>query len=467
MKKTVIIFSIASVLVSCKKDFLTLAPQSQSTEANFYKTTADITNAVTAAYAPLQGSAQYNGNFITMMETRGDNIEDQNPGGNAGRDYNIDRFIAKSDNVAISGAWGSLYNGIARCNTVLSHLDVVTNAALKTQYEGELRFLRGLHYFNIVRLWGAAPLVLKVTSTAESKSLTRNSVQEIYAAIEDDFTKAASLLPAVYANSADLGRATAGAAKAMLGKVFLTEKKYTQAAAVLKELLPVNTNPYKYNLLSSVADVFNVNNKMNAEIIFAVRYDKTITGQGHGLNTYFNQPVLDPKLLSAYGSTDARRALLNTTTVDANNKPVNKYYETFDATTKLLGRDYIVIRYADVLLMYAEALNEVAYSSDEAGDAFVYLNKVRTRAGAVAFTAAMLTDQAAFRTAVLQERRLEFPLELQRWFDLIRTNTAIDALKNSGLTVINIQATQYLYPIPQSEIDIMNNPVTFAQNEGY
>ena len=467
MKKIATIFLIGGTLVSCKKDFLTLAPQSQATEANFYKTTADIANAVTAAYAPLQGSSQYNGNFITMMETRADNIEDQNPGGNAGRDYNIDRFIAKSDNVAISGAWSSLYNAIARCNIALSHLDVVTNASLKAQYEGELRFLRGLHYFNIVRLWGAAPLVLKVVSTAESKALVRNSAQEIYAAIEDDFTKAASLLPAVYSSSTDVGRATAGAAKAMLGKVFLTEKKYTQASGILKDLLPLNTNPYKYNLLPIVADVFNVNNKMNAEIIFAVRYDKTVAGQGHGLNTYFNQPVLDPKLLNAYGSTDARRALLNTTTVDANNKPVNKYYETFDATTKTLGRDYIVLRYADVLLMYAEALNETAYSSDEAGDAFVYINKVRTRAGAIAFTAAMLPNQAAFRTAVLQERRLEFPLELQRWFDLIRTNTAIDALKNSGLTVLNIKATQYLYPIPQSEIDIMNNPLTFPQNEDY
>ncbi|MFT3826596.1 MAG: RagB/SusD family nutrient uptake outer membrane protein [Chitinophagaceae bacterium] len=467
MKKTVIILLLSSALISCKKDFLTIAPQSQSTEANFYKTTADITNAVTAAYAPLQGSSQYNGHFVTMMEARADNVEDQNPGGNAGRDYNIDRFIAKSDNVAVSGAWGSIYNAIARCNTTLSHLDVVTNASLKSQYEGELRFLRALNYFNIVRLWGAAPLVLKPTSSEESKSLTRNAVSEIYAAIEEDLTKAATLLPAVYTNSTDIGRATAGSAKALLGKAYLTEKKYAQAAAVLKELLPVNTNAYKYNLLSTVADVFNVNNKMNAEIIFAVRYDKTISGQGHGLNAYFNQPVLDPKLLSAYGSTDTRRAMLNTTTVDANNKPVNKYYETFDATTKTLGRDYVVLRYADVLLMYAEALNEVAYSNDEAGDAFLYLNKIRTRAGATTFTAAMLPDQASFRAAVLQERRLEFPLELQRWFDLVRTNTAIEALKNSGLTVLNIQATQFLYPIPQSEIDIMNNAVTFPQNLGY
>lgn len=467
MKKIIAILWVSGALISCKKDFLTLAPQSQATEANFYKTTADITNAVTAAYAPLQSSSQYNGNFVTMMETRGDNIEDQNPGGNAGRDYNIDRFIAKSDNVAVSGAWSSIYNGIARCNTTLSHLNVVTNEGLKAQYEGELRFLRALHYFNIVRLWGAAPLVLEVTSTTQAQSLKRNSIQEIYASIEEDLHKATTLLPAVYTEKTDIGRVTAGAAKALLGKVLLTQQKWAQAAAVLKELLPINTNPYKYNLLPNVADVFNVSNKMNAEIIFAVRYDKTITGQGHGLNAYFNQPVLDPVLLNAYGATDARRALLNTTTVDANNKPVNKYYETFDATTKLLGRDYIVIRYAEVLLMYAEALNEVGYSSDENGDAFVYLNKIRSRAGATPYTAIQLTGQAVFREAVLQERRLEFPLELLRWFDLVRTNTAIDAMKNSGLTKLTIDARQFLYPLPKSEVDIMNNKETFPQNDGY
>jgi starch-binding outer membrane protein, SusD/RagB family len=467
MHKVILLILFGSLFVACKKDFLTIAPQSQVTEANFYKTTADITIALTAAYASLQSSSQYNGHFVTMMETRGDNVEDQNPGGNAGRDYNIDRFTAKSDNVAISGAWSSLYNAIARCNTTLAHLDVVTNTTLQSQYEGELRFLRALHYFNIVRLWGAAPLVLKPATTEESKMLTRNSVAEIYTAIEEDLTKATSLLPAVFTEKTDIGRATAGAAKALLGKVFLTENKYAQAIAVLKELLPVNTNPYKYNLLPNVADVFTVTNKMNAEIIFAVRYDKTVAGQGHGLNTYFNQPPLDPKLLSAYSTGDTRRALLNTTTVDANNKPVNKYYDTFDPTTKNMGRDYIILRYADVLLMYTEALNEISYSNDEAGDAFVYLNKIRTRAGVPAYTATMLPDQASFRNAVLQERRLELPLELQRWFDLVRTNTAIEALKNSGLTTITIQPYQFLYPVPQSEIDIMNNPTKFPQNNNY
>ena len=461
MKRIILIIGICSTtLFSCKKSFLTLVPQSEATDVAFYKTTADITNAVNAAYAPLQG--MYYGTFVTMMEARGDNVQDLNPGANAGTEYDIDQFIAKSDNTDIQGTWGSIYNGISRCNNTLSHIDVVTAPALKTQYTGELKFLRALHYFNIVRMWGAAPLVLSPISASDAAALSRSSVPAVYAVIESDLTAAIALLPVTYTNAADLGRATQGAAKALLGKVYLTEGKYVQAVSTLKDLIATG-NAYGYTLLPNVASVFDVNNKMNAEIIFAVRYNKTIANQGHGLNSYFNQPGLDPKLLNAYEASDARRDLLNTVTLDANDKPVKKYYDTFDPNNKTLGNDFIVLRYADVLLMYAEAENEVGYSSD----AFTYLNAVRTRAGATPFSASILPDQATFRTAVLQERRLELPLELHRWFDLIRTNTAIAALQNSGLTPITIQAYQYLYPIPQTELNISTNKTGFTQNPGY
>jgi len=226
MKKIIGIIAITCLtLLSCKKSFLTLTPQSQATENVFYKTTADISNAVTAAYMPLQtlyqGFAPSNAPYFpTMMEARGDNLEDLNPGGNAGTEFNIDRFLAKADNVDISNAWGGIYNGISRCNTALTHLDVITTPALKSQFEGELRFLRALHYFNLVRLWGGVPLVLTPITAVDAKALKRNSVQEVYTAIEADLTSAATLLPVTYANTADLGRATQGAAKALLGKVY-------------------------------------------------------------------------------------------------------------------------------------------------------------------------------------------------------------------------------------------------------
>jgi hypothetical protein len=308
--------------------------------------------------------------------------------------------------------------------------------------------------------------VLKPTSTQEAQAIGRSTPDAVYAAIEDDLTRAASLLPATY-SSADLGRATAGAAKGLLGKVYLTGKKYSQVITTLKDLIPVGTNAYQYALLPNIADVFSVTNKLNAEILFAVHYDKTLIGQGHNFPAYINRPVFDPNLLNAYKSTDTRRDLCNTVKVDANTVVMKKYNDTFDPTTKLAGYDYIVLRYADVLLMYAEALNEVSYSSDPNSDNFKYLNLVRSRAKASLFTPALLPDQATFRDAVLQERRLELPMEFSRWFDLIRTNTAIQALQNSALTKITIQPYQLLYPVPFQQVVVIHNPAIFPQNPGY
>jgi hypothetical protein len=462
----IVLMTVCCMLLSssCEKSFLTLTPPSQATADNFYKTPADIANAVTAAYSALRSGSMYTGHFIYLMEVRSDNIEDQNPGANAGMNYNIDRFLALADNGVVGDAYLALYGAISRCNNPLVHLDVVTDAALKNQYEGELLFLRALHYFQVVRLWGAAPLILSPVTTEESKGIGRSRVEEVYAAIEADLTKAAGLLPPVYTNNADIGRATAGAAKALLGKVYLTEKKYNEAANTLRELVP-EANPFQYRLLDNIANVFDVNNKMNSEVIFAIRYDKTILGQGHGL--FFGNPVLDPLLLNAYESGDTRRDLLNKVQLNATTFQVKKYYDVFDPTNQTVGNDFVILRYSDVLLMYAEALNEVAYSSDAGSDNFRYLNMVRSRANASLLTPVQLTDQATFRTAVLRERRLELPLELHRWFDLVRTATAIDALQHSGLTPITIQPYQYLYPVPQGQIEVINNPALYPQNTGY
>lgn len=457
--------TLSVFLSSCEKSFLTLTPPSQATADNFYKTTADITNAVTGAYSALRSGSMYTGHFIYLMEVRSDNIEDQNPGANAGMNYNIDRFLALADNGVITDAYSALYASISRCNNTLAHLDVVTDEALKKQYEGELRFLRALHYFQVVRLWGAAPLVLMPVTTDESKSIGRSSAAEVYAAIEADLTAAAALLPPTYTNNTDIGRATAGAAKTLLAKVYLTEKKYPEVVNTLRELVPSRDNLYGYRLLDEVANVFDVNHKMNEEIIFAIRYDKTILDQGHG--QFFGNPVLDPQLLNAYESGDTRRDLLNKVQLNATAFQVKKYYDTFDPTTQRMGNDFIILRYADVLLMYAEALNEMAYNADTDSEQFRYLNSVRARAHASLFTSAQLTDQAIFRAAVLQERRLELPLELHRWFDLVRTETAAGALQNSGLTSISIQPYQLLYPVPQGQIEVMNNSSLYPQNPGY
>jgi hypothetical protein len=148
-------------------------------------------------------------------------------------------------------------------------------------------------------------------------------------------------------------------------------------------------------------------------------------------------------------------------TLSGTQRVVRKYFDQLSGANDV-GNDFIVLRYADVLLMYAEALNEESYQAG--GEAFTALSEVRTRARLSPLTAVQLTDQASFRAAVLNERRLELALENHRWFDLLRAGTALQALQNVG---INVPATRLLYPIPQSEIDIMDNPTGFQQNPGY
>ena len=138
-----------------------------------------------------------------------------------------------------------------------------------------------------------------------------------------------------------------------------------------------------------------------------------------------------------------------------------KYYDELSSTSDV-GNDFPVLRYADVLLLYAEAVNQVGYQAD--GEAFTVLNRVRTRAGVPVYTGAQLPTKDDFQTAIIKERRLELALESDRWFDLIRTGTAVEAIKATGITM---PAYRVVYPIPQSEIDVYNSKTTFPQNTGY
>jgi tetratricopeptide (TPR) repeat protein len=460
MKKYIAgIFSLF-ILVSCN-DFLELTPISESSAPNFYKNANDIKVALNGAYASLQANSMYRSDYVTMMEVRSDNITDNNPGGSAGIYYNIDKFTAKGDNTVIRDVWKTTYEQIYRLNEILNKINVVADPALRTQYGGEARFLRALAYFNIVRLWGDAPLILTPVTTQEAYSQTRNSVSDIYAAIETDLDFAKQL-PEKYDGDADMGRATSAAAKTLLAKVYLTQKKFSEAIPLLEDL--VTNYGDSYGLQNTPEEVFDVTKKMNKETVFAVRFSKTIPDESSSTHdAYTNKFGLDAALLSAYKGSDKRKALLSYTRVNST-FIVKKYADTPDLATGGVGVDFPVLRWADVLLMYAEALNEAAYGNDETDAAFTALNAVRGRAGASLYTAATLPDQDSFREAVWLERRLELPLENHRWFDLLRTGKAIEAMKTVKL---DITENDLLYPIPESEILIMNNPSGFPQNPGY
>ncbi|WP_289743951.1 RagB/SusD family nutrient uptake outer membrane protein [Muribaculum intestinale] len=455
----ILMIAVGLFVTSCD-DFLDERPQSVASAANFYKSDSDIENAVNACYATLQMSQLYRDFMITMTETRSDNVEDQNPGGNAGRDYNIDKFAAGADNAAITSMWQYSYNAIMRCNAVLDNIGVCTNASLKQRYEGEARFLRGLMYFNLVRFYGAVPIVRTQISVSQAIASSRDEVNSVYGFIEEDFKAASALLPKQYPDS-EKGRATSGAALGMLAKVYLTQARWSDCVTIIERLLSAEYSGV-YKLLPDVADVFKSDNKLNEELMFVVHYSKSIVGEGHGFNQYFgNASFLDVNLRNGYEADDARKGLLEPVVIDKTTTPFVKFYDTFDPTTKNVGYDQAILRYADVLLMYAEALNEIRFDASSSSKALEYLNMVRDRSGATMYLSTDFASQDAFRSAVLLERRLEFPLEMHRWFDLIRTNTAEEAMAKVGM---NITKDDYLYPIPKSEMELCPN---FYQNPGY
>ncbi len=460
MKKILLIFTVLTGLSACQKGFLDLKPQSQANADNFYKTANDFGNAVNGAYDALQSPNQYGGDFNTIIETRSDNVLDNDPSSGAGLRYNIDRFIEPTTNSVLRDTWGSLYTGINRCNLILDKIDAVQmDASLKARYKGEAQFIRALSYFNLVRLWGKVPLVLTAGTTSDARSYVRNEVTDVYAAIEKDLLSAATGLPGTY-TGVDVGRATSGAAKGLLGKVYVTEKKYDLAVPVLRDVISSGV----FKLLPNIADVFAVTNKNNAELLFAVKFKKGgLQGEGHG--SWYGTSIgdnIEPSLRAAYSATDKRLPLTVQIPVPSSiNVVPRKFYDELSGTNDV-GNDFPVLRFADVLLLYAEALNEVGYQAT--GEAFTNLNLIRSRAGVSGYTPTQLATKEAFRSAVINERRLELALENDRWFDLIRTGTAVDALKVTGITM---PAYRTVYPIPQSEIDTYNNPTSFAQNQGY
>lgn len=442
---------------SCSDDFINISREDSLNSADFYKTQDDFNSAVIAAYSKMQGQV---GLYFELVEWRSDNLDLLAPTAGTQDRFNINKFQETSANGIVQNAWANFYNGIFRANQVTSNIPNANfDQTLAQQYEAEARFVRALTYFNVVRLWGDAPIILTPQNAEEALNVGRSPEAEVYNVIEEDLLFAVNNLPASYP-SQSFGRATSGAAKALLGKVYLTQGKYGDTVDILNEVLG------EYQLLDDVAEVFNPDNETNAEVIFSIRFNKDVLGEGHGLWFSVTDISISPltvKLNNAYDSNDARLSLITYQPVGNRLAPGKFVDEESEIIDNKFGNDYILLRYADVLLMLSEALNAQEYQSG--GQAFDLLNEVRERAGLDAYTATDLPDQQSFQNAILNERFLEFPLEGHRWFDLIRTNAfAPEILSGIGET---IQLFQLLYPVPQSEIEKINNTDLFYQNEGY
>ncbi|PWJ58460.1 putative outer membrane starch-binding protein [Dyadobacter jejuensis] len=462
MKRISLINIVTLLLVwGCNTEtFLDLKPESSLVEQNYFKTTGEVETGVLNIYSALQLVTPAE---IQLTELRSDNIS---PANLEGEWAAIENFSETASNDFVNTFWVTSYATLARCNIVLKYLPNVTDATKKAAFEGEAKFVRALTLFNSVRLFGDIPMPLVPVLVNDTEVFKRVSKDVVYEQIIADLQLAEANLPVSW-EAASLGRATKGAAQTLLAKVYLTKKDYASAKTSLEKVISSKS----YSLLASYANVFSSGMEMNNEIIFAIRYRSSANGEGQGFSYDFSKDGatrgLQPKtdLLSMYSSSDAVRYTTSITGTGAT-AFVNKFPDASNSGSRRdSGTDWIVLRYADVLLMYSEVLNELGTSPT---DALSNLNAIRKRAGLESYTLEQLPDQTARRLAIQNERRVELAFENYRWYDLLRWGIALDAMKKHFVAIgrsVNVADFRLLYPIPQRELDITNGLI--AQNPGY
>ncbi len=483
MKKIIILLFVFSLPLyfSCE-DFLDQTPQTTRSVASAYKTNADFKTAIVGNYAVLKDAKMYgnggiNSTMLWLTEVVSDNATYGFPkAASTISNFEIDEFNFNLANTIITSAYTGNYVGIGAANTILDKLPGANfDAALKNRYEGEARFLRAFFYFNLVRLFGDVQLVEHAfTDPYAANNLPRTEASKIYDLIIADLSFAESNLPAsIPAN--EEGRASKWAAEALLAKVYLTRQNYELAATKLNEII---TSGVFDITKTSYAATFNFATSYanNKDVIFGVYYKTGLMSQGSALwsdmvpasvsgslfgttstGWGFMQPTADME--NAYEPNDLRKGVsIATSYVAANGNTINvRYCVKYKQTGPQAGdadTDLPLLRYADVLLMYAECLNE----QNQPSGAEPFLNQVRTRAGLTGKTG---LDQSEMRLAIEQERRVELAFEGHRWYDLVRTNRYMDVMNAKGY---NVKEYHKFYPIPQREIDLNPN---LQQNPGY
>lgn len=502
MKKIFIIGIVASLLLSCKKDFIDLQPISDMNAGTFYKTEQDMNQAVMSPYASLRNL--YNQPLIYVGEIRSDNTTFSWVPGNSKDMTSIDNFgdVLLSDNANILNVWNSSYNTILRSNIVLDKIDAVPfkDETLKAQYKAEARFLRALMYFYLVRVFGDVPKVEHELTVQEAYAIGRTPTEEIYNFIVEDLQFAEANLPASYTVS-DKGRVTVGGAKGLLAKVYMTMAGYPlkkgashYALAEAKALEVINMS--QYTLVPDYKALFDVTKENSSESLFEIQYKKGGTSTGSPWNNDFaprfsNREVIlvgdksgfnapTPNMSAAYETGDPRKAISMSDgyVSTANNQFINEKYVKKYYDVSFSGSDndnnWIELRLADIYLLYAEALVRQNKQQDVA---LSYLNKIRERArNSTGSSADVLPDYAPFASdvelllAIEKERRVELAFENHRWFDLVRTERAKEMMvseqqEQNGFNPAAWSDNMLLYPIPLQVIQ--SNPEMIGQNPGY
>lgn len=496
MKKISYSILISGILciTACEKEFLNQSPIVGTTEENFYRTAEDAFAAVNAAYASLQFQLSPGGHFRWFW---GDIMSDDAiKGGSGDNDVNdllqLETFKGPSNTPLLEAEWGADYEGIYRANVVLEKVPGINmDEKLKARILGEARFIRAWNFYNLVTMFGGVPLADHVLAPSEYK-MPRASADEVWDLIENDLVVATNdlWLRSEYP-LADLGRITKGAAQALLTKTYLWREKWSEARASAEAVI----NSGEYQLVADYADIFPLYGENNEESVFEIQYMNASGGNwgdnnanegsftnvftrargqfaGYGFNIptqdfvdeFFVEGFEDPRLKSTVFRIGEEMGDRGTFTIDATGGLPFLYYPKkyfnnksedapFGDPNPNGGSNDRVIRYADVLLMHAEA----AFHTGDESTARISLNQVRARVGIPEITA---TGQALL-DAIHRERRIELGLEAHRFFDLVRTHRAAQVLGPLGF----MQGVHELFPIPQSQIEATNGAIT--QNPGY
>lgn len=484
MKNILYLLLLLISITSCK-DFLQENPKSIMVDANFYKTEADAEAAIVAVYDGLnnQSNIFYRGIYL-LAELPTDNAECGQGVANA-YIFALKNYTHGPVNDRIDVMYTAVYKTIANANVAIDKIaDIPMDDAKKNKLIAEAKFVRALLYFNLVRLFGDIPLVVNQVTSLENVNIPRTETSKVYEQIIADLAYAEQNLEAAN-SSANTGRAIRASATGLLAKVYLTLKDYPQARDKAKAIIEDG----QFDLLDSYYDIFTPENRFNKEIVFAIQ-NKGNTGASNGFGMALFLPrstivlpnggtvggnsadVPTEEYYNSFKPGDLRKDRTFFTSYDAGGGMVTfrpHWYKFFDPSAiSALGEaslNYPIVRYSDILLTYAEALNEINGPSPESFEA---INKVRRRAyGKNIATANAEVDlsglsKSALQDAILDERRWEFGFENHRWFDLVRTGKLLSTLQAKGNTAI--KEHHLLYPLPQRELDVNTN---LTQNKGY
>lgn len=484
-------FLLGLALSSCN-GFLDKEPWDSIDTSKSFQAAEDAVAAVNGAYQPLQWAKLYNMRMWTLDIVAGNSIVGAGGGTDGIETTDLANFITATDNEGVLDVWRGPAPGILRCNFIIKNVPGMNiEESLKNRCLGEAKFLRAHYYFILVRLFGGVPLITVPQTPDDDLKPFRASKEQIYALIEDDLNAAITLLPdkASYGAS-DLGRASKGAAMGLLAKVYLTQSKaYGEIVRLCSEIEKLG-----YRLNDDYSDNFHPNKKNGPESLFEVQYygktsydfwsnenqaswlsaftgprNSDMVAGGYG----WNQPTSE--FVSQYETNDLRKdkTILYLGCPDFDGKQYQPSYSTTGynlrkfLVSKSVSMDFntspanfVVLRYADVLLMKAEALNEQGFTTD----AEAPLYEVRKRAGLINRADIEGLTQAQMREKVIRERRVELAFEGDRWFDLVRLKDgyALKFLHSIGKS--NAAEKHLLMPIPLKEKEANEN---LAQNPGY